>query len=365
MLAAECTAYWQAGRQRCEELSLTGNNCTNRRHTVTRAGTSESAGSAEKRTLPSMQCCSGVQYIAACNCGRRQANREDPFKLIDANYNFYQQLEEECCKDLERLDFPVFIPAKVNLVPTEKIKLEDIENKTSETEIPDIIFKDPDEEAKEDYEVEHQTEERTDTPAEDDTEIILEVLENLQIDGKSTSKVASLLSRNTSQVEFLPHMKTLGSGPGLRPEFPSWSLVMLGSSHVYSHSSGLGAQPGFMSSSKFLLPWEIPLTKISPEDLSEKWPNIVENAAKRASMRTAEESADNKITVKVFVGFEFECPPGHRFMISAPDKPMKSSSTAREAAIKLVSSDIPLYMACPCRITKPPVAQLTRSVLAL
>ena len=49
-------------------------------------------------------------------------------------------------------------------------------------------------------------------------------------------------------------------------------------------------------------------------------------------------------------------------MVSAPDKPMKSSSTVREAASKLVSTDLPLYMACPCRITKPPVAQLTRSV---
>jgi len=47
-------------------------------------------------------------------------------------------------------------------------------------------------------------------------------------------------------------------------------------------------------------------------------------------------------------------------MVSAPDRPMKSSSTMREAANKLVASDLPLYMACPCRLTKPPVAQLTR-----
>ena len=64
--------------------------------------------------------------------------------------------------------------------------------------------------------------------------------------------------------------------------------------------------------------------------------------------------------MKVFIGFEYECPRGHRFMVSAPDKPMKSSSTMREAANKLVACDLPLYMACPCRITKPPVAQLTR-----
>ena len=27
-------AHWQAGRQMCEELSLTGQHCTSRRHTV-------------------------------------------------------------------------------------------------------------------------------------------------------------------------------------------------------------------------------------------------------------------------------------------------------------------------------------------
>ena len=77
------------------------------------------------------------------------------------------------------------------------------------------------------------------------------------------------------------------------------SLVLIGSSHLYSHSSGLGSQPGFMSSSKFLLPWEVPLTKIDSRSLSERWPNIAENAAKRASLRTPDEPQDARITVKV------------------------------------------------------------------
>ncbi len=108
--------------------------------TPTRPTTSPGASSdtqpssGDKRALPSLQCCSGVQYIAACNWGRRQANREDPYKLVNANYNFYQLLEEECCKDLERVEFPVYVPTKVNLVPTEKIKLENIENKEKTSE---------------------------------------------------------------------------------------------------------------------------------------------------------------------------------------------------------------------------------------
>ena len=29
-LASECTCYWQAGRQMCEQISLTGHPCINR-----------------------------------------------------------------------------------------------------------------------------------------------------------------------------------------------------------------------------------------------------------------------------------------------------------------------------------------------
>ena len=160
---------------------------------------------------------------------------------------------------------------------------------------------------------------------------------------------------------YLPHMKTQGSPVGLKPEFASWSLVLMGSSSIYSHSAGLGAMPGFMSSSKFLLPWEIPLTKVrnisfiitrftyslmlskmsffwatylmlgnyfdallvwnihTPEcvfqvtesDLAANWPNILEYIARRASILPSSD-LNQKISVKVFVGFEYECPRGHR-----------------------------------------------------
>ena len=45
--------------------------------------------------------------MSACNCGRVQGNREDPFTLEDANLKFYAEMEGECCQTLERLPFPV------------------------------------------------------------------------------------------------------------------------------------------------------------------------------------------------------------------------------------------------------------------
>ena len=47
-------------------------------------------------------------YSSACNCGRRVSNREDPFFLVEANYKFYAEMEEECCRELYHQQFPVF-----------------------------------------------------------------------------------------------------------------------------------------------------------------------------------------------------------------------------------------------------------------
>lgn len=49
-----------------------------------------------------------------------------------------------------------------------------------------------------------------------------------------------------------------GSPAGLLPAFPSFSLVCLGPSSLYSHSAGLpeGLQPGFLPHTNYLLPWD-------------------------------------------------------------------------------------------------------------
>ena len=55
------------------------------------------------------------------------------------------------------------------------------------------------------------------------------------------------------------------------------------------------------------------------------------------------------LTVKVFLGFEYECPRGHRFMAAGPDKVLRQSPTARDQGGKLVGQDMPLYMGCLCK----------------
>ena len=40
-----------------------------------------------------------------------QANREDPYDVKYANYDFYRLIEDECCGRLQRINFPIFKPS--------------------------------------------------------------------------------------------------------------------------------------------------------------------------------------------------------------------------------------------------------------
>jgi len=55
--------------------------------------------------------------------------------------------------------------------------------------------------------------------------------------------------------------------------------------------------------------------------------------------------------VKIFVGVEYECTRGHRFMAASPDKVLKTGPTGqvRDTGHKVASNDMPLYFPCPCR----------------
>lgn len=104
-----------------------------------------------------------------------------------------------------------------------------------------------------------ETVERGDTPAQDETDIILEVLKNVHFSdtaatGPSPGKVASLITRQVSEikVEYLPSCENDEFSPCPSPRHHF--LVLVGSSHLYSHSSVLRSQLYFISSSKFLLP---------------------------------------------------------------------------------------------------------------
>lgn len=396
-LQAECDKHWRTGRQMCEVLSLTGNPCTNPIH----KGGSEGAGGGEQlepggdnSELPIMEHCSGVRYICACNCGRCQGPREDPFGLRQANYDYFQMLAKQCgCAQLESIQFPIFQPSthnfraaqlfsgtkrkdslsRTNLSTTPQGQTQPcslgVENTLNdditayESGAPSPLKSDPTEE-----DVPRLSNKTSLTPS-DGHKVVIEVSDDAE-----NTKEKSLV-RQPSTTEYLPGMLHTESPAGLLPQFSSWSLVCLGPSSLYSHNLGLQHQAGVLPTSAFLLPWDVTVRLEHQKERGSLWPTINDhgvhgycprgkNFQNLNTIRGRKSKSGKEFVVKIFVGVEYECPRGHRFMASAPDKVLKATGNGivKDSGNKVTSSttDMPLYFPCPCRQAQPLIAQLMR-----
>lgn len=85
-LENECISIWVSGRQLCDAISLTGKSCIHQRH---------------DSSLPH---CSGFVFLHACACGRSRKLRLDPFDFETANVSF--SCYPECDKLLPTLILP-------------------------------------------------------------------------------------------------------------------------------------------------------------------------------------------------------------------------------------------------------------------
>lgn len=95
-LEDECTSIWKSGRQLCDAVSLTGKPCMHQRHDVE---TSESLSGATVK-----QHSSGYVFLHACSCGRSRRLRSDPFDFESANITF--SCFPDCDKLLPTLQLP-------------------------------------------------------------------------------------------------------------------------------------------------------------------------------------------------------------------------------------------------------------------
>lgn len=91
-----CEALWHSGRQLCDAESLTGKPCIHQVHDVLGTGAShaadgrvkDSSSNAVGSKLISMPHSSGVVFLHACACGRSRKLRKDPFDFESANVTF-------------------------------------------------------------------------------------------------------------------------------------------------------------------------------------------------------------------------------------------------------------------------------------
>ena len=121
---------------------------------------------------------------------------------------------------------------------------------------------------------------------------------------------------------------------------------------IYAHSSGIQHQPGFLAGSNFLLPLDV-IVK-AEAGVSKPVPRLIRG---RVPSRQIKRIPD-EFSVKVFIGFEYECKKGHRFMIESPEKVLTFHTSRdrdfnppnmKEAASKVAAADLHLYFRCPCK----------------
>ena len=101
-------------------------------------------------------------------------------------------------------------------------------------------------------------------------------------------------------------------------------------------------QPGFLTNHNYLIPWDIVVNKGSTTNTNEK-PGSLQASSRRnqsavfkknstklmesSNLWSATESFGGPITVRAYIGMEYECPCGHRFICSGPDRIVKANSS--------------------------------------
>ncbi|XP_003371144.1 conserved hypothetical protein, partial [Trichinella spiralis] len=231
-------------------------------------------------------------------------------------------------------------------------------------------------EAEEAFSIEDSHELAEETLDENDDNYTVEDEDDAEIDDETDDDASESCLRHT-QVKFdfdaaYVERKLLGSTAGKNyywglpsnrcppdalPVFPSWAVTCIGSSSLYTHAHGIRDQPNFTRGSNYLLPWDVNVTV----DVKkwQQWMNTTASYSKRMSYFSKKPSAirngEGIVHVKVFVGFEYECSRGHRFMLESPDKILKHSGPygPTEDAEAILYNDMPLMFPCSCRSNGP------------
>ncbi|XP_006265708.3 nonsense-mediated mRNA decay factor SMG8 [Alligator mississippiensis] len=360
-LHEDCYKFWSNGHQLCEERSLTDQHCVHKFHLLPKSGEKPEAD----RNPPVLYHNSRARSTGACNCGRKQAPRDDPFDIKAANYDFYQVLEEKCCGKLEHINFPIFQPSTPDPAPAK--------NESSpappEGEVEKLKEKEPQTQGESTslslaLSLGQSTDSLGTYPA--DPQGGGDNAEAHGQGGESKSeKRPSLVDRQASTVEYLPGMLHSNCPKGLLPKFSSWSLVKLGPAKAYNFHTGLDQQ-GFIPGTNYLMPWDIAI-RTRPEEEGDldtnSWPAPNKAVPGKRSAVVMGRGRRRDDMARAFVGFEYEDARGRRFMCSGPDKVMKvMGGGPKESAIKALNSDMPLYILSSTqgRGLKPHYAQFMR-----
>lgn len=79
-------------------------NCTNKEQEIVENNMTKNESTTHLAVIPHR---SDLKFISSCNCGRQQAQRLDPFDYREANWEFYNSLEFNCCSKVGGRFFPI------------------------------------------------------------------------------------------------------------------------------------------------------------------------------------------------------------------------------------------------------------------
>ncbi|ORX50960.1 hypothetical protein DM01DRAFT_1408942 [Hesseltinella vesiculosa] len=348
-LERECDFLWKQDRQSCEAHSLTGKVCQLKLDHASAVPSKKKGEMLDNHLLvDTKKHNTGYTFVHACTCGKTQMAREDPFDLQDANVEFYRRFA--CCLNaaqrvvdrtagqpdhgLEYLatrDIPATDTVLLHLGPASlyrnAVGLERYEGFTAETNylVPWILSTVPE----------------------------LKIRKSI-----ATISTPSPLSKGSSPTNKTATKKQDHEWPALgaqvqateksiaqRHVAPLDAFPALGSMPV-SHETKAQQEPATTAISANAIHH-----RSTKRDKREKW------EAKRSRQ-------ENK--VRGFLGAEYECPKGHRFLSCGDGRICKLGHKGhpKEHGKYFVQQDLPLYVLCPCNFADYGHATMNPDILA-
>jgi protein SMG8 len=350
-LVDECERSWRSGRQLCEAASVSGGRCClpaqpvllsqdslrGRTGEVGVDGRGEGAGSAgdgngsgagaagATESAPAEEGhvhTTGKSVVCTCLCGKLQKEIEEPFRLADANVYF---VEEDCCAEC-------ITQSHMHLVTTEE--QEHIHHPTAAGVVGGGKARHGSRQKVD------KTNNATRSGALFDESALEELLKGPMAGGEMTPAA-------------LDHHRPAAPIPALK-------CCKVGARSDYVPSTGLKCA-GFIAGTNFMLPWDVMVARRKQEeaggsggDGSSSGGGGAQKGTKKVWKSSDKDKDKDKAgsamqTTRCYVGYEYECPRGCRFMDASPDRRVQQTASgyAKGTALPLLKSNMPLFVACP------------------
>ncbi|KAI7892705.1 uncharacterized protein EV154DRAFT_537337 [Mucor mucedo] len=354
-LERECDLIWKQGRQSCEQVSLTGKACRLKIGHEKESPPQKTSRDDRSIAVDNTKHNSGFNFFHACDCGRTQKIRDDPFDIEEANIKFYNKFN--CCLGTDRAaldiqkstfggsqhlvlrydEIPPNDSALIYLGPSSIYKnnvgLDKVEGFMNNTNflIPWSITTVTELKLRQQEVINNAV--SIDNSASMNTKASNEgAIKNTFLRSSSVNRV----NHDTSEWPVLGKNTTVS-----KPNGNNTPTVVVASLEAFP---ALGSTPQLPTVS-------IPSTKVS-NVVTTPTTNNVNNRQLFDTRRRRNHRVRDRIQglIRGYVGAEYECPHGHRFLSCGEGRVCKLGHVGhpKEHGNYFVHQDLPIFVVCPC-----------------